>query len=96
MTKTTNPLYFDTAATTHIAPEVLAAMVEHLGSAVAFANPSSAVHAPGRVAFSLVEVARGQIATELGCEVDEVIFTSGATLLRLGRYAGDCRRCSGR
>lgn len=79
MTTTANPLYFDTAATTQMAPEVLAAMVEHLGNAATFANPSSTAHVSGRAAASIVEMARLQIAVELGCEADEVIFTSGAT-----------------
>ncbi len=74
-----HPLYFDTAASTTIAPEVLAAMVEQMASAATFANPSSTAHALGRAAASVVESARAQIAAELGCEVDEIIFTSGAT-----------------
>lgn len=82
MQKVTNiqqPLYFDTAATTSIAPEVVAVMVEQMNSAATFANPSSTAHGPGREAATLVEAARAQIAAELGCEADEVIFTSGAT-----------------
>lgn len=54
-------------------------MVEHLSSAATFANPSSTAHVPGRAAASIVDTARAQIAAELGCEADEVIFTSGAT-----------------
>jgi len=79
MTTTTKPLYFDTAATTRIDPEVLAAMVEHLASPMSFANPSSGAHVPGRAAASVIATARAEIAAELGCEADEVIFTSGAT-----------------
>ncbi len=41
-------------------------------------NPSS-VHAEGRAAKMLVERARGQVAGLVGCDVSEVIFTSGAT-----------------
>ncbi|MCP5197932.1 MAG: cysteine desulfurase [Gammaproteobacteria bacterium] len=73
------PLYFDTAATTQIAPEVLSAMVAQLGNNESFANPSSAVHLPGQIASSLIEGAREQVAAELRCESDEVVFTSGAT-----------------
>ena len=54
-------------------------MVEQMASAATFANPSSTAHALGRAAASVVESARAQIAAELGCEVDEIIFTSGAT-----------------
>ncbi len=73
------PLYFDTAATTRVAPEVLAAMVEALESATAFANPSSGGHLPGREAANSIEAARSTIAQELGCLSDEIVFTSGAT-----------------
>ena len=41
-------------------------------------NPSS-VHAEGRAAKMMVEKARGQVAALVGCDVSEVIFTSGAT-----------------
>jgi cysteine desulfurase len=71
--------YFDTAATTRIAPEVLVAIVEALGSATAFANPSSGEHIPGREVANSIEDARSTIAQELGCLSDEIIFTSGAT-----------------
>ena len=73
------PLYFDAAATTAVAPEVLARMVEVLGGEGAYANPSSAAHLPGQAAAAVVESARAEIAAELGCEADEVVFTSGAT-----------------
>lgn len=73
------PLYFDTAATTRIAPEVLSAMVAQLENADGFANPSSAAHVPGQVASLVVEEAREEVAAELGCDCDEVVFTSGAT-----------------
>lgn len=76
---TTNPLYFDTAATTRIAPQVLTAIMEQLASLESFANPSSAAHLPGQVAASVVERARAELAAELGCEAEEVVFTSGAT-----------------
>ncbi len=72
-------LYFDTAATTRVAPEVVAAMVEQLNSADGYANPSSTSHQPGQAAAAIIAKARADIATELGCKPDEVIFTSGAT-----------------
>ena len=67
------PLYFDTAATTAVAPEVLARMVELLGGEGAYANPSSAAHLPGQAAAAVVALARVEIAAELGCEADEVV-----------------------
>lgn len=72
------PLYFDTAATTPIAPEVLVQMVEQLGSEDCYANPSS-THLPGQAAAAVIAAARAEIAVELGCETDEIVFTSGAT-----------------
>ncbi|MGZ8249858.1 cysteine desulfurase family protein [Methylomagnum sp.] len=72
-----HPLYFDTAATTPLAPGVLARMVEALTDI--HANPSSSQHLPGQAAAALIESARADIAAELGCGADEVIFTSGAT-----------------
>ncbi len=79
MNRHTKILYFDTAATTPVAPEVLVRMVEVLGSEDGYANPSSIAHLPGQDAAAIVEEARAVIANELGCESDEVIFTSGAT-----------------
>ncbi len=69
-------LYFDYNATTPIAPSVQAAMgpllAEHFG------DPSSS-HALGRAAAEAVEDARGQVSLLLGCDPDEIVFTSGGT-----------------
>jgi cysteine desulfurase len=73
------PLYFDTAATTPIAPEVLTQMVQQLGGGGCYANPSSTAHLPGQAAAAVIAAARSEIAAELGCEADEAVFTSGAT-----------------
>ncbi len=73
------PIYFDTAATTRVAPEVREAMFQVLADPMLFANPSSAEHGLGRQAAVVIDQARDAIATELACETDEVIFTSGAT-----------------
>ncbi|WP_295880867.1 cysteine desulfurase family protein [uncultured Thiohalocapsa sp.] len=72
-------LYFDSAATTRVAPEVCAAMLKHLEGTGAFANPSSAQHEAGRLAADGVEQARADVAGELCCATDEILFTSGAT-----------------
>ena len=77
--KIVEPLYFDTAATTAVAPEVFARMAELLRSPCAYANPSSSSHLLGEAAANVVASARAEIAAELGCETDEVVFTSGAT-----------------
>ncbi len=72
-------LYFDAAATTPVAPEVLERMVESLSSADSYANPSATAHLPGQTAAAVINAARAEIAAELGCPSDEVIFTAGAT-----------------
>lgn len=79
MSSTLTPMYFDTASTTQIAQEVLDKMIECLGRDGCHGNPSSIMHQPGRAAEALVEAARKQIAADLGCEKEEVVFTSGAT-----------------
>jgi cysteine desulfurase len=43
-----------------------------------FGNPSSS-HGYGRAALEAVHTAREQVAGLLGCDVDEVVFTSGGT-----------------
>jgi predicted nucleic acid-binding protein len=48
-------IYFDSAATTRVAPEVCAAMLKHLAGTGAFANASSAQHEAGRLAADVVE-----------------------------------------
>ncbi len=70
------PIYLDHNATTPILPEVVDAMLPYLREH--FGNPSSG-HVYGRRAHDAVERARGQVAGLLGCDDDEVIFTSGGT-----------------
>lgn len=69
--------YFDFAATTpvdaRVAEVVLQYMVEDFG------NSGSRTHTFGNSARAAVEVARVNIAELVSAEVDEVIFTSGAT-----------------
>jgi cysteine desulfurase len=72
------PVYLDYAATTPVDPAVALAMMQCLTAEGAFANPSSA-HAPGRAAASLIAHARAQVASLIGAEVEEIVFTSGAT-----------------
>jgi cysteine desulfurase len=70
------PIYLDHNATTPIAAEVAEAMIPYLKEH--FGNPSC-THWYGTVAKKAVEEARRQVAGLLGCEVDEIIFTSGGT-----------------
>lgn len=72
----TDPIYLDHNATTPILPEVVDAMLPYLREQ--FGNPSSG-HVYGMRARVAVARAREQVAALLGCEPDEIIFTSGGT-----------------
>ena len=69
-------LYFDNNATTPVDPEVLDAMMpylrEHYGNA-------SSVYGIGKLAARAIEEARERVASALGCEAGEVVFTSCGT-----------------
>lgn len=67
--------YFDHAATSPILPEVLEAYTEEL---TRVGNPSS-LHAEGQAARLRMEEARRELATAIGCDPAEVLFTSGGT-----------------
>ena len=69
-------IYLDHNATTPVAPEVYAAMAPYLSHA--YGNPSSA-YPLGREARDALETARAQVAALLGCESQEIVFTSGGT-----------------
>jgi cysteine desulfurase len=68
--------YLDHAATTPVLPEVREAMIAALESD--FGNPSS-VHAYGRRAREIVEVAREKVAAAIGASPSEIVFTGGGT-----------------
>lgn len=70
------PIYLDYNASTPIDPEVAAVMRPLLEGA--YGNPSSA-HWASVDARAALEQARRQVAGLLGCEVDEIIFTSGGS-----------------
>jgi len=69
-------IYLDYNATTPIAAEVAEAMKPFLLEE--FGNPSSA-HPMGKRPKEALERARGRISALLGCEGNEIIFTSGGT-----------------
>ena len=71
-----NKIYLDNASTTPLSGEVLNEMMPYLTSD--FGNPNS-LHSFGRTAKSAVDLARERIAKSIGCEPNEVYFTSGAT-----------------
>lgn len=72
----TEQIYLDHNASTPIDARVAAAMLECMETA--FGNPSSP-HWAGLPAKELVERARKKVAGLLGCEPDEVVFTSGGS-----------------
>ena len=69
-------VYFDNAATTPIAPEVVEVMMKVMTET--HGNPSS-VHRDGRVARSLIEKARKTVANCINASIGEIFFTSGGT-----------------
>jgi cysteine desulfurase len=71
------PIYLDYSATTPVDPRVVDAMVPWL--AERFGNPASRSHAYGWEAEAAVERAREQVAELVGCDVRELVWTSGAT-----------------
>ena len=73
------PIYLDYAATTPVAPEVAASMVECLTLDGNFANPASRSHIYGWQAEELVEEARAQVAALINADPREIVWTSGAT-----------------
>jgi cysteine desulfurase len=73
------PVYLDNAATTRVDPRVAARMAQLLGSEAEFGNAASSTHGYGDAAAASIESARLQVASAVGANPDEVIFTSGAT-----------------
>ena len=69
-------IYLDNNATTRLDPRVLDAMMPFLTDT--YANAAS-THPFGLSAHEAVKTARQQVADLLGCEVNELVFTSGAT-----------------
>jgi cysteine desulfurase len=86
-------IYFDHAATTPLRREVLDAMLPYLTEV--YGNPSSA-HAVGRQARAALDEAHASVATRLGAEAREIVFTSGGTeannlALKGAAWAGKAR-----
>lgn len=69
-------LYFDSAATTVLLPEVIESMSHALQTL--HGNPSS-VHTSGRISRTKIEQARKTIAHYLNASIGEIFFTSCAT-----------------
>ncbi len=69
-------IYFDNAATTALAPELIELMSE-LNTSL-YANPSS-MHSLGAKSRKALDTARKQIANFINARPEEIIFTSNAT-----------------
>ena len=71
------PIYLDHNASTPTDPAVIARVTETMR--VHFANPSSTDHAAGQAASEVVNEAREDVASLVGCAAKEIIFTGGST-----------------
>jgi cysteine desulfurase len=69
-------IYLDHAATTPTHPEVVEAMLPYFSES--FGNPSS-IHFLGQETRVIVDEAREKIASLIGAQSDEIVFTSGGT-----------------
>ncbi len=93
--KIRNTIYLDHQSTTPVDATVLVEMTPYF--AEMFGNPHSVDHCLGWESVRAVEDAAAHVARLIGADVDEIMFTSGATesnnlaLLGLGR-----RCCAGR
>ena len=72
----THQIYLDYAATTPVDGQVFEAMRPYFSDS--FGNPSS-VHQEGQQAEAAIDSAREDIAFDLNCQPDEIIFTSCGT-----------------
>ncbi|WP_059104435.1 cysteine desulfurase family protein [Shouchella shacheensis] len=70
-------LYLDNSATTQMLPEVKDAMIPFLLEE--YGNPSSKYYPQATHAKEEVDRARKHVANLLGCDAQEIVFTSGAT-----------------
>ena len=71
------PIYLDYGATTPCDPRVVDAMIPWLREH--FGNPASRSHAWGWEAEEAVEKARADVASLIGADPREIVWTSGAT-----------------
>lgn len=83
-------VYLDYNATAPLRPEARDAMIAAMD---VVGNPSS-VHGEGRIAKSLVEKARAQVAEAFGALGADVVFTSGATESAALAMAGRSLSCA--
>jgi cysteine desulfurase len=77
MDQGSRPIYLDAQATTPLDPRVLDAMLPFLTGL--YGNPHSRTHAYGWETEKATEQAREHVASIIGADAKEIIFTSGAT-----------------
>jgi cysteine desulfurase len=78
-------IYLDAGSATPILPSAREALVEALDS---YGDPLN-IHAPGRGARQLLDSSRVAVATAIGAQPDEIVFTSGGTeSVALGIWGG--------
>lgn len=70
-------IYLDNNATTKALPSIAPIVNKYLNEE--FGNPSSVSYELGRNARAAVENARESVAQLVGCDPEEVVFTSGGT-----------------
>ncbi|KAJ1919719.1 cysteine desulfurase [Tieghemiomyces parasiticus] len=76
-TDSPRPIYLDMQATTPMDPRVLDAMMPYMTEM--YGNPHSRTHKYGWETEDGIEVARRQVASLIGADPKEIVFTSGAT-----------------
>jgi cysteine desulfurase len=68
-------IYLDGASASPMLPEARAALIDSLDSV----GDPLWIHAPGRAARALLDDSRETVASSLGAQPDEIVFTSGGT-----------------
>ena len=74
-----NPTYMDYSATTPVDKRVAEKMANYLTKEGDFGNPASRSHYYGWQAEEAVNIARKQVASLIGADPREIVWTSGAT-----------------
>ena len=74
-----DPIYLDYASTTPVDPRVAEKMCDCLLAEGNFGNPASRTHTFGWRASEAVEEARFRVASLIGADPREIVWTSGAT-----------------
>ena len=70
-------IFLDYNSTTPVDPEIFQ-KIKHLNTEL-YGNPASINHTFGRESKKLIDNSRIELASGIGCNTDEIIFTSGAT-----------------